>query len=325
MPKCGVVIDLEGTAVVLATPCETLLPGNDWCRTWTGFCNGVCCCCPLIFKWYKLFVPLGAGMGSLSMVVTATMGLRASNGRVSIIPEIVSAGPTITLSQSSSRAEKDTCLSSSSMVSISSDGLPIEGVASGTLCLGIGGATVFGTSNSQHVIFSELRDNEADILVLDDKLTRLEAAVTLLVCGFSNRFTELSTLGDDFRGGNGGAAGSWPPSISFISADSALFSTLFKGNCCDTTDDEDADEVDDVVDINGALIRFKIVCDDVGCTMLGVILVPRFGFVALWLWLLLLLCCWLPLMECNEWVVVSTDCGICCCCSCCCCCWSWLA
>lgn len=82
-----------------------------------------------------------------------------------------------------------------------------------TLCLGIGGATVFGTSKSHDVMFSELRDINDIIFELIDKLTRLDADVTL--CGFSKRFTELSTHGDDLRGGSGGAAGSCstPPTL----------------------------------------------------------------------------------------------------------------
>lgn len=91
------------------------------------------------------------------------------------------------------------------------DGDVRDGTSGGAAaCLGIGGAIVFGTSKSHDVMFSELRDIDVDILTLVDKFTRLEAAVTLLVvCGFSNRFTELSTtLGDDLRGGSGGAAGS---------------------------------------------------------------------------------------------------------------------
>lgn len=63
-----------------------------------------------------------------------------------------------------------------------------------------------GTSNSQNVMFSELRLSADDMVVLVDKLTRLDADVTLLIdSGFSCRFTELSTLGVDLRGGKGGA------------------------------------------------------------------------------------------------------------------------
>lgn len=70
----------------------------------------------------------------------------------------------------------------------------------------MGGAIELGTSNSQNVIFSELRLSDDDMVELVDKLTRLDADVTLLIeCGFSIRFTELSTLGDDLRGGKGGA------------------------------------------------------------------------------------------------------------------------
>ena len=61
-----------------------------------------------------------------------------------------------------------------------------------------------GTSNSQNVIFSELRLSDDDMVGLVDKLTRLDAAVTLFIdCGLSIRFTELSTLGDDLRGKGG--------------------------------------------------------------------------------------------------------------------------
>lgn len=132
--------------------------------------------------------------GSLSADIIM-IGLRASRGRVSINPVIVSAGPTITLSMSSS-VVLNTCRS---LATVCTTGL-------GTLCFGIGGAIELGTSNSQNVIFSELRLSDDDMVELVDKLTRLDADVTLLMeCGLSIRFTELSTLGDDFRGGKGGA------------------------------------------------------------------------------------------------------------------------
>lgn len=132
------------------------------------------------------------------------IGLRASNGRVSIIPVIVSAGPTITFSHVSLVDEKFTRFKLSSMFSMTSAVLT-------TLCFGIGGAFDFGTSNSQVVIFSELFDSDVDRFVFVDRLTKLEAPVTDDVCGFNIRFTtEFSTtLGDDFRGGSGGAAESY--------------------------------------------------------------------------------------------------------------------
>lgn len=129
--------------------------------------------------------------------IDVPIGLRVSSGRVSMIPLIVSAGPTITLSHVSSTFVKLICFKQSS----------ISSVAFIILCFGTGGAFVFGTSNSHVVIFSELFDSNADKFVLFDKFIRLDAPVTH-VCGFSIRLTaELSaTFGDDFRGGNGGAA-----------------------------------------------------------------------------------------------------------------------
>lgn len=138
------------------------------------------------------------------------IGLRVSSGRVSMIPLIVSAGPTITLSHVSSQTfDKFICFKLSSMSS----------AAFTTLCFGTGGAFVFGTSNSHVVIFSELFDSNADKFVLFDKFTRLDAPVTQF-CGFSIRFTaELSaTLGDDLRGGNGGAVRLWFPLVTSLKA-----------------------------------------------------------------------------------------------------------
>lgn len=134
------------------------------------------------------------------------IGLRASNGRVSIIPVIVSAGPTMTFSHVSVALEKFMRFKLSSMPSIAFAVLT-------TLCFGIGGAFDFGiqsaliTSNSHVLTFSELFDSDADKFELVDKFTRLDAPVTD-VCGFNIRFTtEFSTtLGEDFLGGNGGAA-----------------------------------------------------------------------------------------------------------------------
>lgn len=142
------------------------------------------------------------------------IGLRVSNGRVSIIPLIVSAGPTITLSHGSSMFVK-LILFSFKLSSISSFVLTI-------LCFGTGGAFVFGTSNSHVVIFSELFDISPDKLVLFERFTRLDAPVTF-ECGFSIRFTiELSaTFGDDFRGGNGGAVKLWLELSPIMGADAA--------------------------------------------------------------------------------------------------------
>lgn len=167
------------------------------------------------FKWYKLFAQFDVtsfwsllSMALLLLLMPLllvkfidvpwpTMGLRVSNGRVSIIPLIVSAGPTITLSHDS--WSKLQCRIPSSISSLSA--------FITTLCLGTGGAVVFGTSNSQLVIFSELFDSSADKFALFVKFTRLDAPVTLAVCGFSIRFTaeQSATFGDAFRGGNGGA------------------------------------------------------------------------------------------------------------------------
>lgn len=134
----------------------------------------------------SLFVSLAVLLVSLPV----TIGLRASSGRVSIMPVIVSASPTIIIAGSSMLVRLVRSLSAS-FASV------------GVLCLGTGGALPLGTSNSQVVTFSELLDVADDKFV--DRLTRLVVTVTLAV-GFSERFTELSaTLGDVLRGGNGGA------------------------------------------------------------------------------------------------------------------------
>lgn len=129
-------------------------------------------------------------------VVFVTIGFRASNGRVSIIPVIVSASPTIIVAGSSIFVK---------LIRFKSFSILLSFDVVDVLCFGTGGAFDLGTSNSHDVIFSELFDNDVDKFVFDDKFTKLDAPDTH-VCGLSIRFTELSaTFGDVFRGGNGGA------------------------------------------------------------------------------------------------------------------------
>lgn len=164
------------------------------------------------------------------------IGVLDSSGRVSIKPVIVSAGPTMSSSRrhrvfepgevappdtAAASAEDDDVddeirctLSSSTIVSKFFD----------WLCRGIGGAVVLGTSISTDVIFSELLLKfEACKRAPMFKFIKLEADETFCVdrCGIllfveveeefdaddddEDEDCELSTPGDDFRGGSGGA------------------------------------------------------------------------------------------------------------------------
>lgn len=215
--RCGVVCDFDG--------CWLHAFWNDDCIWWLGYdWWRIWFCCIFTFKWYKLFAQFDATsfccsllvqsmalllllLVKLIIVVPWAIGLRFSIGRVSMMPLIVSAGPTITLSHDSwwsTFSNKLQCLKLSSISSLNA--------FITTLCLGTGGAaTGGGTSNSQLVIFSELFESSADGFALFVKFTKLDAPVTLAVCGLSKRFTaELSaTLGEALRGGSGGAVKLW--------------------------------------------------------------------------------------------------------------------
>lgn len=159
--------------------------------------------------------------------VAAPMGLRVSIGRVSMIPLIVSAGPTITLSPS--MPVKLIFFNPSSMSSA------ILAILA-TLCFGTGGAFAFGTSSSHVVMFSVLFDSNADKFELFDRFTRLDAPVTFWICGFSCRFTtELSaTFGDALRGGNGGAVNVWFAFVVSVGVAAGTFPIvlfIICGNC----------------------------------------------------------------------------------------------
>lgn len=224
-PKCGVVCDFDGCGWcdALCVDCRWL--GYDWCRIWF--------CCILIFKWYRLFVPILLFCSLLSMAllpllvrfVHVSMGLRVSIGRISMrqsmMPLIVSAGPTMTLSHGPSIFVKLIRFKPSSMSSL----------LLATLCFGTGGAFALGTSNSHAVKLSE---DDAVAFELFDEVTRLFA---LCICGFNNRFiAELSaTFGDALRGGSGGAAEVW---FAFVTSLAIVVCTLLNalfiicGNCC---------------------------------------------------------------------------------------------
>lgn len=249
VPSCGVVWDLDG--IVCTISCGN---GYDWwrdCVTVAFVSFPVVICDWLTLKWYKLFAPFAVTKivsfsTPLVPLLLITMGFLASGGRVSMIPVIVSAGPTMTLSQVSFGSIKFSRLNSSSVWSILHD------VFNETLCLGTGGATVLGTSKSQVVMFSVLCEKTAIEFVVKDRFIRLDAELTCAcVFGFSIRLIELSTFGDDFRGGSGGASGSCF-FTSLMSADCALLSALLTICCWD----------DDVECICGADIRFVITCDE---------------------------------------------------------------
>lgn len=268
MPRWGVVCDFDGGCWLHTFWSDVCMWwfGYDWWRIWF--------CCIFTFNWYKLFDPTTSFWSFPStallllllvllvvevvlvkfIVVPMPMGLRMSNGLVSrwpliIRPLIVSAGPTITLSHESWSilSNKLHCLRPSPMSSL------VDAFITTTLCLGTGGAAVFGTSNSL-VIFSELFESSADRFVLFVKFTRLDAPVTLAVCGFSIRFTaELSaTFGEAFRGGSGGAVKFCTPlelivSLGFVAdatattpettgADAVEDCALLTNCCCPTAE-----------------------------------------------------------------------------------------
>lgn len=116
------------------------------------------------------------------------IGLRASSGRVSMMPVIVSGSPTMIIAGSSmlvGLARLSSALMFGSLVAVVATDADAAAVVV-VLWRGTGGASPAGTSNSQVVTFSELRDTTA--------------------VGFSDRFTEPSAKhGDVLRGGNGGA------------------------------------------------------------------------------------------------------------------------
>lgn len=170
------------------------------------------------------------------------MGFRDSRGRVSMMPMMVSAGPTMTLSLSSAlwsvSRESLSVLWAAHNCSFTRLTLRGSGGTVTMLCFGIGGATDWGTSKSHMVTFSLL---QWWVVVADaSRLHMLDVAIALELrpeeCGgFSIRLTtELLTftsiLGDDLRGGSGGAISStWLLCRSVRSAERALFNTLLKG------------------------------------------------------------------------------------------------
>lgn len=117
------------------------------------------------------------------------IGLRASSGRVSMMPVIVSGSPTMIIAGSSmlvGLARLSSALMFGSLVAVVATDADAAAAVVVVLWRGTGGASPAGTSNSQVVTFSELRDTTA--------------------VGFSDRFTEPSAKhGDVLRGGNGGA------------------------------------------------------------------------------------------------------------------------
>lgn len=137
-----------------------------------------------------------ACVGSLSRLcevlsTAIVLVLRNSSGRVSMMPLIVSAGPTTMMSSApqlvslpvagwaaAGGAGAGALAGNGGLLAHgfdgcfdSSDGGGGCGTAAALLCLGIGGASACGTSNSQVVTFSELRavddaDGDDDVVVL---------------------------------------------------------------------------------------------------------------------------------------------------------------
>lgn len=121
-------------------------------------------------NWYTLLALVRTRFWSTLSSTLRMMGCRASRGRVSMIPTMVSAGPTMTLSRSGSGS------------GFRSGGL--AGVWQGQLervfgsrfwCLGTGGALFLGTLFALLEIFSELRLRFTLVATWLDRLHRLEA------------------------------------------------------------------------------------------------------------------------------------------------------
>lgn len=114
-------------------------------------------------NWYTLLVLVRTRFWSVLSSTFKMIGCRASSGRVSIIPTIVSAGPTITLSSSSSlKGFWSGGLGGAVILLHGQLAMTGAGVGSLVWCFGTGGAFVLGTwlsllARAEVDRFSELR------------------------------------------------------------------------------------------------------------------------------------------------------------------------
>lgn len=173
-------------------------------------------------NWYTLLVLVRTRLWSSFSSTLRMMGCRASRGRVSMMPTIVSAGPTMTLSSSGSGRGL-----SGGLVGVWQGQLERRVLGSRFWCLGTGGALSRGTWLALLERFSELRLRFRLEDTWLDRLHRLEAELIWFwfwlrdtcncpdgVCcvrGVAVTLWRLASLpvevripGEDFRGGKGG-------------------------------------------------------------------------------------------------------------------------